>query len=335
MRIPPVVSAFSLVITIAPVSVYGQPPPDYGYQWSVIGDPGNRNTIPSEVPLDPALRVGAVAYEYRLTRTEVTYSDYVEFVNAYRPYYTGSPFASEFIGWMLSPTDSTYREYYVNPGAERFPAEAGWRFAARYANWLHNGKVKEQWAFESGAYDASTFTENPDGSVNDQLTHSPGARFWIPTLDEWVKGGFYDPNRYGPGQAGYWVNLGGRQEPLISGLPGVGGETNAGWNVPWSLGGMDVGSYPWVPGSWGLLDVSGGAYEWTETPDSVDGTGRFVMGSTFAGSLYQVDDRLDFGFHAFGFSGALGFRLASSVPSPIGWASLVLAATVHYLRRRR
>jgi hypothetical protein len=42
--------------------------------------------------------VGAVDYEYRITRTEVTNTQRLEFVRAYQPCCTGSPFASAFTG---------------------------------------------------------------------------------------------------------------------------------------------------------------------------------------------------------------------------------------------
>ncbi len=37
--------------------------------------------------------------------------------------------------------------------------------------------------FLTGAYDVSTFGFAPDG-FSDQVSHSPGARFWIPTHNQ-------------------------------------------------------------------------------------------------------------------------------------------------------
>ena len=79
-----------------------------------------------------------------------------------------------------------------------------WRTAAKFSNWLHNDKASSIAALQDGAYDTSTFTTNPNQTFNDQLTHHPVAKFWIPTLDEWIKAAHYDPNRYGPGEGGYW-----------------------------------------------------------------------------------------------------------------------------------
>lgn len=79
-----------------------------------------------------------------------------------------------------------------------------WRVSAMYCNWLHNGKQNTLESLQSGAYDVSTFHTNPDGTFTDQITRSPGATFWIPSLDEWIKAVHYDPNRYGPGKGGWW-----------------------------------------------------------------------------------------------------------------------------------
>src|SRR5690606_20365357 len=113
--------------------------------------------------------------------------------------------------------------------------------------------------------DTSTFHTNPDGTITDQPTRSPGARFWIPSFDEWVKGGYYDPDRYGEGEPGYWLHPGRSQTPLVSGLPWEGGETNGGVDLLVSHDpARNVGSYPHVRSAWGLMDISGGATEWIE-----------------------------------------------------------------------
>lgn len=305
-------------------------PPSYGLDFVTIGAPGNRDTIPEEVPTNPTFKFGRVNHTYRIMRTEITYTRWLEFVEAYAPW-APKPKDSEFTGlWIFPKPGGTYA---ILPGAEEWPAVMGWRYAARYANWLHNGKVVEQWAFESGAYDTSTFTPHPNGyGYNDQLKHSKGARFWIPTYDEWLKAAHYDPDRYGPGQEGYWMYPDGGNEPLISGFPEDGGETNAGETFPSSVIGMDVGSYPQTLSPWGLLDVSGSESEWTET--------------SFIGPGYRAVARS--GIHLFSVFDILGegldpafvptfpmhtFRLAS-VPN-ISTSVVIAVPLLITLRRRR
>jgi len=310
----------------------GQSVPSYGLDFVTIGAPGNRAPIPSEVPTRPEFSYGSVGHVYRLSRTEITVTQWLEFVEAYAPY-AADPTDPALLGRNISRgAGGTYQSH---PGTERFPAEMNWRYAARYANWLHNGKSLDPEAFESGAYDTSTFGMDPSGHITDQRAHSPGAKFWIPTLDEWIKGGYYDPNRYGPGSEGYWSMPASKNELLISGYPEEGGETSADiLNLPFPVG-LDVGSYPHVPSPWGLLDYSGGENEWTETSAVLIGidTGlRYLRGPGFGGS--RAFDLLD-GPMAFQSptSASTGLRIAS-IPSPGGASAAVLGVlTIH--RRRR
>jgi|GEM_PF-6951001 len=74
----------------APVCAQLQFTIEYGVEFATIGDAGNRNTTPEEgnpIFADVHVPHGAVDYEYRMARTEVTLGQYVEFVEAYYPLY--------------------------------------------------------------------------------------------------------------------------------------------------------------------------------------------------------------------------------------------------------
>lgn len=313
-------------------------PPNWGYEFVTIGAVGNRPTIPSEVPRVPALQIGAVNYQYRIAKTEVTGANWFEFVQAYAPY-IGDDFgnlafssgAIIFNGFGPGGVPSYTMNAVHNDQALAF----GWRYAARYANWLHNDKAITQAAFENGAYDTSTFTSNPDGTVNDQLAHNPGARFWIPTQDEWVKAAYYDPNKNGLGVEGYWLHPSGQDTPLQGGLPGQpGAQTPAPVQGPGET--PPVASYPDTNQPWGLLDTSGGQAEWTETGFNEFGGRRLRYGSyTGVGANYVNLDRIDrltYAFHASGERS--GMRLASAVPNPGVWIPMTLAVVCSQRRRR-
>jgi hypothetical protein len=128
-------------------------------------------------------------------------------------------------------------------------------------------------------------------NVTASTARQPGARYFLPTLDEWMKAVHFDPAKQNTdGSTGGWWQFGNRSDTrFIYGPPGaiIDGQpatTNAGW-ISNDFGGImperiPVGSYPTVTSPWGLLDVSGGGNEWMETIVSVDS----LFGPLFDGS---------------------------------------------------
>lgn len=311
-------------------------PPDYDFTWATIGDPGNRDVNEQEGPYlyqGSVGPIGGVDYEFRMATTEVTIGQWFEFVQAYAPYYEGSKFNSLIFTGSHIEYDFFNGSWHINMkeinGEVTRPANMGWEYAARYANWLHNGKAADQAAFESGAYDTSTFTENPDGTKNHQTAHSPGASFWIPTLDEWTKAVYWDPAKNN-GEGGYWYQPGASDEGLISGPPGV-GQTNAGKE---GGGPLPVGSYPDVTTPWGLLDASGGFDEWTSTLKNEFTFSMSVRGSDEGDIAFnELGDALDMVGLSPIWGIGTGLRMASAVPpAPICG---ILAASVPWVIQRR
>lgn len=204
-------------------------PPSYGIDFVTIGDPGNvANFLPDPSGVSFTEGRGSVPYEYRIGKMEITTSQWMEFANAYAV--RGGSFSTfarpSFWGGEFDPTYGgpgvRYRLRNL-PGAANFPVVGiSWRECAQYCNWLHNEKATTLEAIGNGAYDASTFVTNPNGTFGDQWTHNPGAKFWIPTLDEWIKAVHYDPARNGPGQGGWWLYPHGSDSPVIYGPPRAG-----------------------------------------------------------------------------------------------------------------
>lgn len=272
-----------------------------GFEWVVVGDPGNRPVTEAEAPFfwpphggEKPLLAGSVAYPYRMSVFEVTNEQWLEFVNAYAPYNEGFFASFSFTGFYIF-YDSQAGVYRMDTGTDRWPAEMSWRYAARYCNWLHNNKAPERWAFESGVYDTATFGEAPDGSFTDQITRSPGSRYWIPSLDEWVKAVHWDPDKDGEG--GYWLYPYGSDAPPSPGPPGN-GDTSAGYDDDNFGFFWDAGSYPHARTPWGLLDASGGVREKLEFPSGPPGspTSRLSDSSDHGDgdpASFVSNDRLD------------------------------------------
>ncbi len=309
-------------------------------RWATITHPGNAPYVFDTYGYVQS--IGRVDYEFQISRTEVTVAEWFEFVNAYAPYVipndVNTPMFTSRAIRLVGP-----QTYGFNPLAANLPADMGWRYAARYINWLHNGKAMKREAFEQGVYDTSTFSFNPDGTFNDQRERSPGARYWIPTRDEWVKSSYFDPNRYGPGQPGYWQYPNASDTPLVIGPPGVGQTSGGGsnnahptfWFPP-------VGSYTDVQSPWGLWDISGGYSEWTETvaPPFRPGQGafsRYVLGSDWYDHVPDIAPEHDWiqGGSIDGPNGLSALRLARAVPAPApSSVGMMLFARLAFKRRR-
>lgn len=341
------VGLFSIGVIAVATPLLAQPvitgPDANGFTWCEVGDAGNA-PYQTGNPDSMTNGRGSVAHEYRISRTEVTSQQWMEFINAYSGEF-GDPYHFSLVSGGFTP-DSNYsgpgsRWTLISPSLANAPVFGiTWRQAAMYMNWLHNDKQPTLAALQTGAYDTSTFGRNPDGTITDASTHLPGARYWIPTLDEWIKAAHYDPNRYGEGQGGYWQSVNSTDEPLIAGLPGV-GQTSAGLQINDPLLGerdIPLGAYADQPSPWGLLDLSGGAREWTEALVYGQGPYARVVDGNPAGFLSPFGPNIDLVDHVGAESPWVGantsFRVATTVPSP-GVLTLVAACGVAGRRRRR
>ena len=319
-----------------------QTPPSYGFDFVTIGDPGN--FAYSGGMYGQTAGRGSVAYEYRIARHEVTTSQWMEFVNTFsqrvggwnfaRPHVWGARWDPTYTGpgqrWILKP----------DPDAGMFPVGGiSWHESAQYANWLHNGKSTDPASLDDGAYDSSTWGVDPVTGYSTDGPRLPGAKYWIPTIDEWLKAAHYDPNKFGTGLGGYWLYPHSSDSLIRPGPPGV-GQTSAGWQDPLVFSGewnIPLGAYPLWTSPWGLLDVSGGAAEWMESwwhplmPQE-----RIRDGASAGFRDWQFPDRADVVFgggrpnHAIP---DIGLRIASRVPSP--GAGVFLGSALYLLVRSR
>lgn len=317
---------------------------DFGHQWSKVGDPGNEAYI-YQPPFQPQRSIGRTNHKYRMMTHEVTVRQWYGFLQSYAPYVAPASAGSQgLIGTngfiQFHGYSNGLPVYSMQEQFGEVPIQVSWRSAARYANFMHNDQVDAAWAFESGAYDTSTFglTQNEMGInvITDQQRRSEGARFWIPSFDEWSKAGHWDPNRYGEGEGGWWQFPTTSDTAPVPGEPDLGGETNGGTFPSGQTRPLDAGSYPDVQSPWGLLDLSGGATEWLEDINSVEiPNQRFVSGSSIylPGLLPSQWDRLGHFDDQFP-SLMFGVRLASVIPSP-GTALGLVVMLAGGSRRRR
>lgn len=311
--------------------------PVSGLAFSRITHPNN----PAYTGLDPfgyTTGRGSVGYEYFMARTEVSTGQWLEFFNTFLT-------REQPVAWLRAPLDwgAEADPTYTGPGTlyrlRTMPDAANvgayavtWRTAAMYVNWLHNGKGSDLASIQSGAYDVSTFTNLPNGQWTDQLTRSEGARYWIPSLDEWLKAAHWDPSN--TSNNGWWTYANGSESPPVYGPPpsfgGDGtGQANAGFSLPnFAHYDIPLGSYPLTPSIWGLQDLMGMGSEWTEGVLSAPppfGSNRIAHGSRAGG----VGSDIVYGISSeYPYSPAIdaNLRIASSVPAvgTLGLAALLI-----------
>lgn len=320
---------FTLLVGCCALPALAQPapPPDYGFEFVIVGDVGNPDADPATYPIPnfgPAS--GGVDYEYRIAKSKTSAGQWVEFVNAYWPYHDipNDPLRIQLLGFSVgvaNPGAGPGEDpgAFVRRGGADWATTGSWNAAARYANWLHNGKVSQPWAFETGAYD---FTQS------DFPARSADARFWIPSLDEWNKAVYWDPDRYGSGEGGYWIYPNSSDEPLVPGLPGV-GETPA-LDFPQ---GTALGQYPGVQTPWGLEDVSGHEFEFAEYREEFDSL--YAMASSTNGYFPELDRLGQFQSNPLASTAIHSIRIASAVPAPGSSVVVIGCRVVVCVRRRR
>jgi formylglycine-generating enzyme required for sulfatase activity len=317
--------------------------------WASVGNPGNAS--------DPASgnAWGAVSYEYRIAKYEVTIGQYVEFLNAvaatdtyslYNPNMATNPNSA---GIARSGTDGNFNYAPINNAgnsANRPVTYVSWFDAARFANWLENGQptgAQGPGTTETGAYTLAGATIGPVPGKN------PGATHYIPTLNEWYKAAYYSPV-LNSGTGGYYA-FATQSNSAPGNVVGSGANRANYFNGVWSVTQSatysaslnyltDVGASTNSASFYGTFDQSGSVYEWND----LSGEAASLRG--LRGGAWDTDAApLQASHPGFAATGAhaeqpfSGFRLASPVPVPEPSAYAMALAGVacggYTLSRRR
>jgi hypothetical protein len=314
-------------VTLPPPPPGVQTSTSFGIQFSTVQAAGNRAANPSELVFYPygphPESYGSVGYNFRLARTELTYAQLYPMVRAFvrvspfgENFQFGTP-AISFTGGNVTDPD----RWMLDQSRANEPAIFYTVVAAMYCNWLQNNEATTLDAFFTGSYDLTGWAS---GQPLGRLVRSPDARYWIPTVDEWVKGMYYDVDRYGPAQDGYWWYPFRSNMTAQSGAPGSGAQSDYG--QPFGVPPYPVGSYPNAASPWGLFGGSGGA------PEFVLDEGVFYLhgSQTYFGNPYE--DSIDYQRSAVMERG--GVRIASVVPAPAIGSSLLLGLMSASVRLR-
>jgi hypothetical protein len=235
--------------------------------------PSYQDMVPVLDPFNPGnpdnSGAGGVNYNFAISRTEVTVRQYCRFLNSVAKRsnpVTVALFTNtfrQFSGiktverYTNNPNNPNTRNYSYAPayGQDYLPMEVPWLDAARYCNWMHQG-ARTNADLENGAYPLGGSLTGWTG-----IRRNPSARFYVPSADEWYKAGYYDPNKNGPNQGGYWLTAYRSDNVTTNSSNVLVLETNRA-NFHTDAGWKPVGSYTNSPSYYGTYDQVGNSWEW-------------------------------------------------------------------------
>lgn len=287
-------------------------------------------------PADPLTGRGSVSHRYWMMTGPVTNSQYVAFLNAVDP--DGNNPNGIYSSFMSSSPRGGILRNLSAPAGSVYSVKANfgdkpvnmvtWFDAARFANWMHNG-AEVGGDMETGAY-------NLNGATSGIFVMELGAKFWLPTWDEWYKAAYYDPvtQTYSLYPTQFDT------VPTQATVDAFGNITNPGDNVAnfgnsatWNVGsGGNVTTIGSAGNTsfYGTYDQGGNVSEWTGT---VAGSQMRILG----GNYFQGDSLLastsTLAATPTAWASYYGFRLA--IPEPSSVILMLLASGAWLLRRRR
>jgi sulfatase modifying factor 1 len=300
-----------------------------------VGDVGNTSDTRYENP-----GYGRVNHSYCIGKFEVTVAQYTEFLNKVAETDTYGLYNSSMTSRIEREGSSGNYSYHARyDWANRPISCVTYWDTCRFANWLNNGQPsgsQNAATTEDGAYTLDGYT----GSDGHEIGRNSGAKWFLPSEDEWYKSAYY---KGGGMNSGYW-DFATRsdavpQNQIITPDPGNSANYYEPGSDTYTLGSpyhtTPVGTFGNSVSAYGTFDQSGNICEWNETVAwyGNGSSGRVIRGGSFsystglnAGTRWDdsVADTVS----------TLGFRVAAvPEPSPVialggGFASVLL-------RRRR
>lgn len=259
---------------------------------------------------------GAVPYDFRIGKFEINNLQYAAFLNAVgaddpHSLYNTNSAADVHAGIERSGVAGEYF-YSVKEGMGHRPAVlVDFYDVLRFCNWLHNGQpagAQDESTTEDGAY-----TLTPVALAGENVLRNPGARYWLPSDDEWYKAAYHQPEDMGGDFGSYWPFPYQNPDAPIS-EPPPGGPNSA--NTCCGTGRMatDVGAYTQARSFYGTYDQGGNVQEWTEwTSEFQPLRNRRIRGGSWYYNEYYTGSN-DYEFDTTDYdSESIGFRVAGRV----------------------
>lgn len=300
---------------------------------------------------------GSVAYNFLIAKNSVTIGQYAEFLNAVaksdpRTLWNANMNNDQRIrGIERTGSDGSYVYTVIGPNgtnpvgaqsaANRPIAYVSWFDAARFANWMSNGKVLNPAdataalaLIDNGAYNLGSATTG-NAVAKNLINPNTGAAptFYIPTENEWYKAAYYSPIK-NAGSPGYYVY--GTQSDAAPGNGWDGttalankdsaNQTNYRPDNRYTVTGTtatigvsdnqnlltDVGAFSGSGSFYGTFDQSGNVYQWNDLDGlASSGSSRGRRGGNWFNDAFYLSSSFRSTFVPSFANGSLGFRLSS------------------------
>jgi len=287
---------------------------------------------------------GAVDYDFRIGKFEVTAGQYTEFLNAvatddtyslYNPrmadpvHDDSHPDDLPFGGANIQRTGSagSYSYSVASDWEDRPVNYVSWGDVTRFANWLTNGMpsgAQDATTTEDGSYPLFGATSSTDlkAAVAARRTLAEGGLYFMPSEDEWYKAAFHKND----GDTGNYFDYATSSDTLPGYIADAGSITDpdpgnvATWDGDAGVDGIgapyyrtEAGEHENTSSPYGAFDMNGNLGEWTEGL----GFGSFAIVRN--GEYAYGPDNLHADFRRIRSltreSGDIGFRMTSLVPA--------------------
>ena len=283
--------------------------------------------------------LGAVNYNYQIGKCDVTAAQYVEFLNSVATtdtygLYTSSMASAADCNIQRSGESGNYTYSVAADSANRPVNFISFGCAVRFCNWLTNGQPigdQDSNTTEDGSYYLGGITDNASLLA---VTRKADALYVLPTMDEWYKAAYYDPQKSDEG--GYWDYP--TQSDIAPTAAVPPGETTGSANYQSVMGSVhltDVGAYVDSASAYGTFDQGGLLYQWTDTLLTTSYSGYAMMNSSFlsnSSSQLRSDNTIwpwsptnEYNFN--------GFRVAM-VPEPSAICLMTIGTAMLLVTRR-
>ena len=307
--------------TLAGISLASQAFAFVSIDYVTVGNAGNAaDTVLPNVNYDAVptnTGYGAVGYDYKVGKYEVTNAQYGEFLNAKgasNSYGIYNPGMASYV-ITRSGTSGEFSYSVTEALANRPVVYVSWFDAARFANWLTNNQ---------GSGDTETGAYTLNGAMSGITFANIGTTVRLPSENEWYKAAYYNGDT-----SNYSLYPNGQNSITIA-------DANYSTSVGSST---DAGTYSGDASFYGTFDQGGNVWEWNYAIPSLAyyQTGRGLRGGAWNGDA-TADTWLDSNFRNFTDNyyeySDIGFRLVT-VPEPTSLVLAMLAGGAMLTRRKR